>query len=68
LALGPAILDRRVAALDEASFLQASAEACDEMRGRTRQCCVEKPYHRHGLLLRAYGKRPSDYTAAKKVR
>ena len=53
LALGPAVLDRDVAALDEASFLQALAEAGDEMRERTGRRGTEEPNHRHRRLLRA---------------
>src|SRR5262249_14990239 len=58
LALGPAILDREVAALDEASFLQAPAEAGDEMREGTGRRRAEKPHHRHCCLLRARRQRP----------
>ena len=35
------------------------------MSGRTSQCCAEKPYHWHRLLLRACGKQQPGYTAAK---
>src|SRR5262245_12502602 len=64
LALGPAVLDRDVAALDEASFLQASAEAGDEMRERTGRRRAEKPHHRHRCLLRARCQRPHGRCAA----
>ena len=64
LALGPAILDRRVAALNETSVLQTPAEAGHKMRGRISQGRAEKPYHRHRRLLGARRARPEKVAAA----
>src|SRR5262249_23002570 len=60
----PTILDRGVAALDEASFLQAPVEAGDEMRERTGRRGAEKSHHRcRCLLLGARTKRPCSCAA-----
>ena len=65
LALGPAIFDRDVAALDVAGFAQALAERGQVRRSRTLSAiAAEKPDHRHRRLLRARRERPRGRRAA----
>src|SRR5262249_10778928 len=66
LAIGPAILDRRILALDIAGFAQAPTEsgyAGGECYSRP---AVEKADHRHRRLLRARHERPCRRTAEKR--
>src|SRR5262245_21200941 len=63
LAIGPAVLDRRILALDIAGFAQAPTEsgyAGGECYSRP---AVEEPDHRHSRLLRGRRDRP-HYRAA----
>ena len=64
LTLGPAVLDRHVAALDIAGFAQALAECGDVARERVRRPAVKKPDHRHRRLLRPRRERPRHRRAA----
>src|SRR5262249_57364822 len=58
LALGPAVFDRHVLALDEARVFQALAERPQSFRDRIGRSGVQIPYHRHRRLLRAGRERP----------
>src|SRR5262249_47096940 len=53
----PAIIDRDVAALDVAGFVQALTESRKEMAKTGFSAVAKKPDHRHCRLLRARGKR-----------
>src|SRR5262245_29773949 len=66
VALGPAVLDRDIVALDEAGFLETFTEAGDEMREWTGRSGTEEPDHRHPLLLCVSRERPCDRRAAEK--
>jgi hypothetical protein len=58
VALGPAILDDHVAALDIAGFAQSFTDCRHHVSARPWRTTVEKPDHRHRLLLRARRERP----------
>ena len=58
LTICPAIFDRDVAALDIASFAQALAERCHDVRIAVGRRAVQKPDHRHPRLLRPRRQRP----------
>ena len=66
LALGPAVLDRDIVALDEAGFLETFAEAGYEMRERTGRSGTEESDHRHCRLLRAGDEWTRDRRTAEK--
>src|SRR2546423_10886885 len=63
-ALGPAVFDRHVPALDIAKFLQALTECIQHGPVSIERCAVEKANHRHRLLLCARRKRPCRCRAA----
>ena len=59
LALGPAVVDRHVLALDIAGVFEALAECPQTVRVRVvKRCGVEEPDDRHHRLLRARRERP----------
>ena len=64
LALGPAVFDRHVLALDIAALLKALAERAQVVCKRDWRSAVEKPNHRHRRLLRARRERPRRRRAA----
>src|SRR5205814_8665581 len=65
MALRKAVFDRQILSLDVAGFAQSLAERGDERRERVVGGWAEDADHRHRVLLRAGGKRPSDRHAAK---
>src|SRR5262249_52539883 len=60
LAIGPAILDCRILALDIAGFAQTPTESGYAGGERYSRPAVEETDHRHRRLLRARHKRPRD--------
>src|SRR4030095_3280748 len=66
LALGPAVLDRDIVALDEAGFLETFAEAGDEMREWTGRSGTEESDHWHCRLLRVGSEWIRDHPTAEK--
>jgi len=58
LPLSPAILDRRVAAIDVTCLGKAATERVDQVRVGAGQSAVQESHHRHSRLLRACRKRP----------
>src|SRR5262249_57218731 len=63
LALGPAVFDRHVLALDEARVCQALAERPQSFRDRIGRSGVQIPDHRHRRLLRPRRERPDRRAA-----
>src|SRR5262249_9957535 len=63
VAVGPAIFNRHVAALDISRRAEALAKGGQGARIGLRRCAVEKPDHRH-RLLRARRERPEQRRAA----
>jgi site-specific DNA recombinase len=55
LALGPAILDHDIFALDIAGVLETLAKCAQTIRKPIRRCAVEEPDHRHCRWLRPRG-------------
>jgi hypothetical protein len=64
LILSPSVFDGYGLIFDISGFGQASAERCHKARIRRR--VSEEPNHRHRLLLRARGERPSRNRTAEK--
>jgi hypothetical protein len=62
-ALRPAVFDRQILSVDVAGFAQSLAEHGHIWRIRTGRPAAEEADHRHHLLLRAGGKRPSHRAA-----
>src|SRR5262249_36829198 len=58
LILGEAVCNRDVLALDIAGIFEALAECAQQVPDRFGRLVVEKPDHRHRLLLRARRERP----------
>ena len=49
---GPAVCDGYVVSINKSGLLQALTERAETTRHSVRRSNVEKPYHRHHLLLR----------------
>src|SRR5262249_4568908 len=64
LIFAPAVYDRDVLALDIPAILEATVKSAKTVRVRVRRLAVEKPDHRHRLLLRPRRERPRDRCAA----
>src|SRR5262249_8840324 len=64
LALGPAVFDRDILALDIVGFLQALAKCTQSVHIHISRCTLEEADHRHRRLLRARRERPRDRRAA----
>src|SRR5262249_24914940 len=66
LALGPTILDAKIAVFDEANFIEPAPKLGDQRSLAVWRSAIKKPDHRHRALLRAHCSRPSRRRAAEK--
>src|SRR4051812_11513542 len=64
MVLRPAEQDGHILALDEAISFEALPKLAQAISDRLRRQAVEKPHHRHRLLLRTRRKRPRRRRAA----